>query len=246
MFAKWAVQCCGLVAVLAVTSVAGAQSLMAVSWDDQAVHYLDDEWNDVSGFQVPSQRPQGVTTDGTLIWTGHHLTTEIIAFNYSGDEQFRFLTVGYLNLTSVEYINDRELAFSNSDEIIFCDPFDGHIARTIPSQGVDVEDLAWDGEYLWQLGTQYIYASSVHDGAVAQTFDNPAIGDLYGGTALAIRGDTLFVGSATGNWWEVSKVDGTVLDSGNNGIDMFGLTTFVPEPASLILLGVAGLFARRG
>ncbi|MGD8454283.1 MAG: hypothetical protein PVJ57_20925 [Phycisphaerae bacterium] len=244
MFMRLAAKCCVLLAVVFVLSLPAAGEFLTVTWEDQGVHFLDDNLNNVGNFEAGAARPLGVATNGSLIWTGHCFTSEIIAYDLAGVEQFRFDTPGYSALQGMELISEQELAFANLDEIVVCDAYTGSVIRTFPNMGRTVEGLAWDGEYLWQLETQTIFATDVDTGEIERWFANPARDEPFGGTAFAVDGDSLFIGAVTGNWYEVDKTDGSAVRTGNNGLDMYGMT-YVPEPMSLLLLGAAAVLLHR-
>jgi hypothetical protein len=57
------------------------------------------------------------------------------------------------------------------------------------------------------------------------TIPNAAIGEDFGGTGITSAGaGQLVLAGPSGNWWLVSSADGSVIDSGSNGLNMFGLT----------------------
>ena len=142
-------------------------------------------------------------------------------------------------------VTDEMALFTSGPNINFYHPLSGAFVRSFAAVAGTVEGLAWDGQYLWQLETNLIYATSIVDGSVFFTLPNAAGGAPFGGTGIANSGpNTLTLAGADGNWWTVSKTDGSVINSGNNGLAMYGLA-FVPSPGAIGLIGVAGLIGRR-
>jgi hypothetical protein len=124
-------------------------------------------------------------------------------------------------------------------------PADGSFLKSFPAESpFTIEGLAYDpvNDLLFQLDDDVIHAVSplgggASRGAPTKLFEipNPAIGDDFGGTGLTYLGDDrLAVGTSEGNWYIVSSDpdcydppgQSCTLDSGNNGIDMFGLKFF--------------------
>jgi len=232
------------------TALAGEVRYIAATWNDQSVHFLGSNLNSVGSFNTGSDLPNGIATNGSLIWTGHFTTNEVIAYDFTGAEQFRWSFGDGVGVQGMDYISNEELAVMDAfaDRIAFFDPFDGSFVRSIPTAvGTTIEALAWDGQFLWQLGDEFIYATDVSTGAIQHQIANPAFNDPFSGTGLTSSGlDELTVAGANGNWYKISKADGSIFSSGNNGLDMFGLKAVpIPGPAALALLGVAGLISRR-
>lgn len=237
---------CGLLAAAlsATTAQAGVITYVSATWGDNAVHILDANLNNLFSFAAGSTNPNGIATDGNLIWTAHFTTQEVIAYDFSGVQQFSWAAT--TGLQGLEYISTDEMAlFTSGPNINFYHPLSGAFVRSFAAVAGTVEGLAWDGQYLWQLETNLIYATSIVDGSVFFTLPNAAGGAPFGGTGIANSGpNTLTLAGADGNWWTVSKTDGSVISSGNNGLPMYGLA-FVPSPGAIGLIGVAGLLGRR-
>ncbi|MBU0639743.1 MAG: hypothetical protein KKB50_12825, partial [Planctomycetes bacterium] len=129
------------------SAFASQMEYVAGTWNDNAVHYLDGGLSDLGSFPAGAQMPNGIATDGNMIWTGHFASQEVIAYDMTGVEQFRWS--GPLgNLQGMEYISTRELAIYNfasgSNVVEFYDPFSGAFVRSIPGQS-SIEGLAYDG-----------------------------------------------------------------------------------------------------
>ncbi len=244
-----------LIAALPAPSDAQAQAAyVAATWGDDAVHLLDSGLNDLSSFPAGAGSPNGITTDGTLIYTGHFGTQEVIAYDFTGAEQFRW-SATIPNLQGMT-LAGAELVIAQSSELQFYNPATGALLRTIPSpEAGSVEGLTSDGTTLWVLGSQAVYSVNPADGTVLTTLPNAASGCSYGGTGIT-RGapGELVLACSDGTWYRVSATDGSVIASGNNGLSMYGIEAAAmaaqqPIPVSgplgtallVVLLAAAGL-----
>ncbi len=198
---------------------------VASTWSDTAVHILDASMVNMFSFPAGATNPNDIATDGQTIWTGHFSSQEVVAHDFSGVELYRWSG-------DLEYLQGMTLVYSDlaiyrgeePDSVIdFRDPVTGVLIRTIPGQD-SIEGLAFDGRLLWQLNNSVIYGTDPLTGAVVRTIPNAAAGCGYGGTGIAAIGPgELTLACADGNWYVVSSVDGSVLSSGNNGLNMYGL-----------------------
>ncbi len=225
-----------LVVALAAAGSAQAQgtvAYVAATWSDTAVHLLDSGLNDLGSFPAGASSPNGITTDGTYIYTGHFSSQEVIAYDFSGNEQFRWSATlsGLQGMTMV----GGELAVARSGNIDFFDPATGTYLRTIPApESGTIEGLTYDGTSIWALGSSGVYAVDPADGTVLATLPNAAASCSYGGSGIANGGaGELILACTDGTWYRVSTADGSVIASGNNGLDMYGLEAAVaggPQP----------------
>ncbi|MCC6442697.1 MAG: PEP-CTERM sorting domain-containing protein [Armatimonadetes bacterium] len=232
--------------LVATGAFAAPPSYVAATWNDNAVRLLDSDLNELFSFSAGASSPNGIATNGSLIWTGHFTSQEVIAYNFSGVEQFRW-SLGVPGLQGMDFLNGQLAIFdATDDKIKFFDAFTGAFVRDIPGGSSSTEGLAIDGENIWQIVDEQLYLSSMADGSVIRTIPNAALGLSFDGTGLANSGlNELTLAGTDGSWYKVSKADGSVLASGNNGLDMFGLKTVpsqsnpVPEPSALVVLGSA-------
>lgn len=203
---------------------------IAGTWNDDAVHLLDANLNDLGSFPTGAADPNGMATDGETIWSGHFTPQTVVAYDYAGHELYRW-SAALSGLQGMEVVGD-ELAIYRSGDIEFHDPRTGALNRTIPGQS-SIEGLAFDGQLLWQLGGTRIYGTNPLDGNVVVTITNAASGCSYGGTGItAPAPGALTLACNDGNWFKVSSADGGVLDSGNNGLNMYGLAYVPPQRAA--------------
>ena len=211
------------------TSAAPNKQYVAATWGDNAVHFLDSDLNDTGSFTAGDSQPNGIASDGIVIYTGHFLTQSVRIFDYSGNLLFTWSDARLNALQGLEYV-DGELAVYSafSDQVYFFVPATGAYLRSIPGQGNTTEALAYDGVLLWLLADTIIGINPA-DGTVIRSIPNAGIGCAYGGTGLtADAPGKLTIGCADGNWYRVSSADGSVLASGKNGLQMYGLSSSTP------------------
>ncbi|MEM1082040.1 MAG: hypothetical protein AAGH65_10710, partial [Pseudomonadota bacterium] len=119
-------------------------------------------------------------------------------------------------------------------------------ALTGPQINSMIEGLAFDGNLIWAIADDNLLGLSPSDGSVQETLSNPAASCSFQGTALAFDGTSLVVGCPSGDWFIVNPASGSVIDSGNNSLNMFGLAGAIaqalPETQSVPTLSVWGIF----
>ncbi len=206
---------------ISVPSAPAGTAYIAATWGDDAVHFLDVNLQDLGGFSTGSN-PNGIATDGTLIYVGSFTLPGVLVYDTNGVYQYQWTSSYCSSLQGMEYVSGA-LAVSSDPNVNFLAPATGALIRSIPSQGSTVEGLTFDGTALWQLADSII-ATDPATGAVIRSIPNAALGCDYGGSGLAASGpNELTLGCASGQWYKVSSVDGTVIASGNNGLQMYGL-----------------------
>ncbi|HHY55949.1 MAG TPA: hypothetical protein GYA08_10985, partial [Chloroflexi bacterium] len=213
---------------LASTAPAADVRYVAGTQSDNAVHQLDANLNDLGSFPAGAADPNGMATDGATIWSGHFNPERVVAYDFAGNELYRW-SAALWGLQGMELVNG-ELAIYRSgfsNQIEFYNPRTGALIRTIPGQG-NIGGLAFDGTLLWQLDEDWIYGTNPLDGSVVVTIPNAASGCAHGGTGMAADAPGILTLACTdGRWFRVSSVDGSVIASGDNDLDMYGLA-YVP------------------
>lgn len=225
-------------------------------WNTNSVGFLDNNFVQYGGFSLVGQtNPNGIATDGTTIWVGSFPQATITRYDFAGNVLGSFSNPGFANLQGMELVGS-ELAVasvSGPGTLSFYDPITGAFIRTIGDPGVsNIEAIAFDGTNLFARGDPIAAVDPV-TGLTNYTIPNPGAGLPFGGTGLAyIGGNQLAIGGSDGSWITFSSLNGSVINSGNNGLDMFALKFFeadaaVPEPSSLMLFsfGATGLIAFR-
>ncbi|MCU0488078.1 MAG: hypothetical protein MUE67_03895 [Anaerolineales bacterium] len=210
--------------------VQAALNHLAVTWSDGKIHLLDRNLVDLGSFIEGSDSPNGIATDGRVIYTGHFDPELVIAHDYNGNELFRWSAV-LSGLQGMELVG-ADLAIyrglSPSPVVDFFNPRTGAFLRSIPGQS-SVEGLAYDGTLLWQLGDANLIATNPSNGAVVRTIPNAASGCDFSGTGLtAYPPLQLTIACTDGKWYRVSTADGAILAAGDNNLDMFGLKRVPP------------------
>ncbi len=228
--------------LVAASGSAQAGSYVAVTWGDDAVHLLDQDLQDTASFSTSVGLPNGVATAGNLIWVGSFTSQNVFAYNFTGAEQFQWSLPSAFELQALDYAGSGQLLAMDAVNaaLVRFDAFSGAVLSSIPAISASTEAIAIDGGEVWQLTDDNIYLTSLVDGAIIRTIPNAARLESFEGTAMANNGDSLVLGSDSGNWYRVSKLDGAILDSGNNGLEMFDLqpvrSATVPDTGSITLL----------
>jgi hypothetical protein len=230
----------------------GAESseFVAPAWSDTSVHFLDENLADVGSFAAGSGNPNGIATDGTLIYTVHPATQEVVAYDLAGVESFRWSAP--LILARAMEIVSGELAIARLVGIDFFNPATGSLLDSVafqcPSSGF-AEGIAFDGTVLWALCDGSIEGIDPDSGSSLASIPNAAqsAGCDFGGTGLTASAvGELTLACESGDWFQVSSADGAVLDSGNNSVDMYGIK-YLPEPNgwAMLVSGCGALLALR-
>ena len=232
-------------------SAAVSPTYVASTWNDQSVHLLDANMNDLYSFSLASDLPNGVAVSSSLIFTGHFTNSSIAAYDYSGALQFTWSDYRLAGVQGLALVGNDLVAAADGTSYFF-NATTGAYLREFSNSGSTVEGLTYDGQYLWEAGAGVLIARDVATGAEVRNIDNGFNGCGYGGAGIAGAGTgALMVACASGDWYKVDSLTGEVIDAGNNQLDMYGLDSVsaVPEPESyaMMLAGLAlmGVAARR-
>ncbi len=219
---------CGL--VVAAAAVGAAPSMLAasyvtVTWGDDAVHFLDQNLADLGSFATSVGLPDGVATSGNLIWVGSFTSSEVVAYDFAGTEHFHWSLPSSFSLQGLDYAGNGQLLAmdANDNTLVRLNALTGAVLGSVPAVSSSTEAVAIDGQNVWQLTDNNIYLTSLADGSIIRSIPNAAHLEAFEGTALANIGESLVLGSDSGNWYRVSKLDGSILESGNNALSMFDL-----------------------
>jgi hypothetical protein len=227
-------------------------SFAAAQWSDASVRLLDRTRADIGGFAAGAPNPNGIATDGLRIFTGHFSTQEVVIHDLAGAEQARWFAPELSTIMGLEYV-DGELAVRNTSTISFFTPESGDFIRSITPTCSDgsPEGLAYDGAALWVSCGATLEAIDPIAGTFLASIPNASSGCQYGGTGITASGPgELSLACTDGSWFRVSAADGSTIDSGNNGADMYGIK-YLPEPTTALMLAagvglIAALRRQRG
>jgi len=242
-------------AALALFSASASAGYVASTWGDDSVHILDDNFNNVSSFAVGQSLPNGIGTDGTTIWVGTFVDSTVRAFDTSGNLLYSWGGSGFENLQGLDYMNG-EIAIANGSQIQFRNALTGALNSSISGANINgtIEGIDFDGTMIWAVSDANLYGIDAATGNTLSTIPNAAAGCSFSGTGIASVGaNQLALACANGDWFLVNKGDGSVVNSGNNQLQMFGLDYHtgippIPEPGVLALLAAvapAALMLRR-
>lgn len=232
-----------LLAVLASSAAIAAPTYVTGLWSDETIHILDENFNSLSSFAAGASLPNGVGASAGLIFSGHFVTQEVIAYDFSGTQQYSFSSGSFSGLQGLT-VTGTEIAVATNGMTEFY-TLGGTFVRSFANSGVTVEGLGFDGTLIWEIGNTLIGRDPL-TGAVVRDIPNAALACDFGGTGIADGGaNALALACTDGSWFLVSDTTGAVLLGGNNGLNMYGLDNVlfaaVPEPGTLGLLSL-GLF----
>ncbi|HVS03665.1 MAG TPA: hypothetical protein VMT16_12920 [Thermoanaerobaculia bacterium] len=218
----------------------------AGNWDDDTIVLLGADMASVDSFAAGAEDPNGVAFDGTLIYSAHFTNDTVYAYDLDGNIQFSW-TRGELGSVQAMTFSGGALVFGGAlDDIFFVDPADGSDIRDIPlpDQCSGLEGMQAVGGNLWLLCDEGLILIDATSGSFIGSQSSPTSGCSFSGTALAAADTTtLVLGCGSGDWYFYDIVSESVVDSGNNGIAMFGLTALLFEdlpPPSVLEIPTLG------
>ncbi len=225
---------------------------VAAQWSDDTVRLLDANRSDTGGFAADATDPNGIATDGVNVYTAHFSTEDMIVHDFDGNEVNRWSVASLSGAQGLELVED-EIAVVHSAGIAFLDRQTGAVLRNLSYSCpfVSPEGLAYDGTSLWISCGATLEQIDPNTAASVSSIPNASSGCTYGGTGITVSAPgELTLACTHGDWYRVAAADGSVIDSGNNGADMYGIK-YVPEPGMIALLGagialLTGLGRRRG
>ncbi len=219
-----------LASLFSVSAVAQTAEYVAASWDDDRIHLLDADFESISDFAAGASNPNGIAFDGQYIYSGHFGSAEMIAYEEDGTEVFRWSNPEVDSLQALTYIeNTNELAINGDTvDIAFLDPADGDVTRTLDLDFScsGLEGMASDGAGgLWLLCNQGLFLIDDTTGDQIDAVGSPTTGTCdFNGTGIApAAGGLLALGCTNGDWFLWNPDTESVVESGNNGIQMYGL-----------------------
>lgn len=221
------------------------EGYVAATWSDDSIHILDRFMNDIDSFSAGALTPNGIATDGEYIYSGHFDTQEVVVYDFDGMEHYRW-SADLSGLQGMTLVNGA-LAIAKGLVIQYYGRFTGDFMREIPRLGTNIEGIAYDGSLLWLLDNTDILGVSTVDGSLVTTVPNPASGCSFGGTGLTFSAPhELTAACSNGAWFKVNTVTGTVSSSGNNSLDMYGLSKYnriaqMDGACELSITGLTGL-----
>ena len=198
-------------------------------WEENSIHLLDENLDSIGSFPAGQILPNGIAFDGTYIYSAHFIGASVYAYEPDGTVAFSWSDPSRLDqVQSLTYIQATgELAFGRGDVIWFVNPADGSNPRQVSQSACsNMEAAASDGANgIWLLCPDGLYLMDISTGNQLATSAKPTAVCNFGGTAMARGPDGLLVlGCADGRWFVWDPAAGVTVASGNNGLEMFGLT----------------------
>jgi len=237
-----------LLAGLGMTAVSAHAIVFGVSWNRQSVVRYSDDMNELSSFFTRDDKPNGIAIDGEIIWTGHFTTRTVSAYSRTGAFLYEWTDLSLSKLQSMQYLGNNQLLIQNGPSLQVHNARTGQRLRTMSAVSDSTEGIALDASYVWQIVNLNIFLTRLSDGSVIKSLPNPMAYKPFQGTGIMnFDGSHLLTIASDGSWARIQKNDGRVMASGNSGADLYDLASAVPEPTSLITLGVGmvALFRRR-
>ena len=236
-------------------------------WSDNTVHVNDKGLNNLGVLPLVdpgSPKPNALATDGSYVWSVRNSLQEMLIYNDTGvqvawwEDPVLGIAQG---MTYVPFDQAPDIplvgalaiaAVDATTEIRLYDASNGTFLRSIiVLPGPNIEGLAWDGQYLRALSLTEITAIDIGSDTVpgsvvpGMAIPSPAWSGAAAppaGMGLTANFDgQLTVVTSSGDWWVVHDNDGSVITSGNNGMEMYALTAVVPtditpEPMTVAVL----------
>jgi hypothetical protein len=221
---------------------AAAPAYVVGTWSDEAIHLLDAGLNDLGSFPARGSSPNGLAALGSTVWSVTFTDQTVRAFDLSGTLLYSWSHPLLLNAQGLDCLDGgRLLVFtftSGVPSLVTYDAVTGLQLGLTPlaSGTASTEGLAVEGDDVWRIQDADIYLTNIATGADLLAIPNAAAGSPFEGTGIAnITPTTLLLVAPDGAWWEVLKSDGSVVTSGNNGLDMYGLATLTPAGVTPVI-----------
>lgn len=224
----------------------------AGNWDGDTIEVLDGDMNPFDSFPTGGTSPNGIAYGNGLIFSGHFSDDTVYAYDLDGDIQFSWSRSELTNLQALTFFNGT-LAFGPvSGEIFLVDPSDGSDIDNIdfPSECSGLEGMVAVDNNFWLLCNEGLILMDGDDGSLIESQSSPTSDCSFSGTAIAsIDSETLMLGCSGGDWFSYDVSSESVIDSGNNGVDMYGLAFLgdmdepAPPPAEAVSIPTTSLWA---